>query len=173
MSTKQFWDSKFSEFKEHSALISANLEYLDLASQAKVTVKDLSHNFQIFCYRQDLGHKVLLAATHKSCKEVTEALQEDNEKLQKDLKANKAAVLLQQQTIQKLVESCDNLHKEITKLKKIPKPLSKEDVEELVVKISEQPKFIERQTEALIEELSSKVNKIEALIHRLEKVLLT
>nr|AVT44081.1 hypothetical protein [Canna yellow mottle virus] len=170
--SKSFWEQKLLDYKNSHTLEVANLEYLDLAGQENIKNRDLAHNLHILCYRNDLGNKVTLAAIHKCSEDVIKELRLDNAKLQKDLRANKAAVLSQQQTIQELIGGYNNLQKEIVQLKKIPKPLSKEDVEGLVIKISEQPKFIEKQTEALIEELSSKVNKIEALIHRLERVLL-
>lgn len=52
------------------------------------------------------------------------------------------------------------------------RPLSKEDVEELVVRISEQPKFIEKQTEALTEELTKEVQTLKVIIHSFEQRLL-
>lgn len=80
----------------------------------------------------------------------------------------------QREDLKDILKRQSDLEREISNLRKDylgRKPLSKEDVEELVLKISEQPKFIEKQTEALTEELSRKVDKVEGLIHRLEKVL--
>lgn len=83
-------------------------------------------------------------------------------------------VKTQREDLKDILKRQSDLEREISNLRKDylgRKPLSKEDVEKLVLKISEQPKFIEKQTEALTEELSRKVDKVEGLIHRLEKVL--
>ncbi|RZS24640.1 hypothetical protein BHM03_00057724, partial [Ensete ventricosum] len=140
----------------------------------KVTNKDLAWNIQIFGYRSDLAGKVNLAATHVAKEKIIKELREDNIKLQNSVRACKSAINAQKAEIQGLKEAQDTTKKEVLELKEAllqRRPLSKKDVEELVLRISEQPKFIEQQTEALTVELSQKVDKIEKLIHRLEKTL--
>jgi len=155
MSTRSFWEKELENLKNSHSLEVPRLDYLDLATSEKVTQKDIAYNLRILAYREDLGNKVCLSAIN-TCQELTvQELRKDNQKLQADLRNCKREVTrlsaIQESTLQ-----------EVQQLRK-RRPLSKEDVEELVIKISEQPKFIEQQTEALTE-LSQKVDKIEKLI---------
>ncbi|AXP07688.1 ORF1 protein [Enset leaf streak virus] len=172
--TQTFWEKELENWKNSHNLDKARLDYLDLAEKDKVTNKDLAWNIQIFGYRSDLAGKVNLAATHVAEGKIIKELRKDNIKLQNSVRACKNAIDTQKFEIQSLREAQDTIRKEVSELKEAlfqRRPLSKRDVEELVLRISEQPKFIEQQTEALTIELSQKVDKIEKLIHRLEKTL--
>ncbi|KAG6483950.1 hypothetical protein ZIOFF_060743 [Zingiber officinale] len=49
------------------------------------------------------------------------------------------------------------------------KPLTKRQLEDLIIKITEQPKLIEHQVLQLLEELKKKVVRVETLLHKVEK----
>lgn len=173
--TQSFWEKELEGWVNSDGLRQARLEFLDLANQEKVSHKDLAWNIQVFGFRSDLAGKVNLAATHVAKEQVIKELREDNIKLQNSVRACKSAINAQKAEIQKLKESQDIIQQEVLGLKEAliqRRPLSKKDVEELVLRISEQPKFIEQQTEALTVELSSKVDRVEKLIHKLEKTLI-
>lgn len=81
----------------------------------------------------------------------------------------------QRADLKETLQKQDDLAKELQALRKDyleRRPLSKEDVEELVIRISEQPKFIEKQTEALTEELTKEVKALKLIIHNFEQRLL-
>ncbi|KAJ8476365.1 hypothetical protein OPV22_020092 [Ensete ventricosum] len=125
--------------------------------------------------RSDLGNKVILTSLHKAKehrKELYTELRQEasvqrtllSEVADKAKEANKIAKA-QRREIQDLKEQLDVCSKELQALRKdylARKPLNKTDVEQLVLKISEQPKFIERQTELLLEDTRSLVNNIKA-----------
>ncbi|KAG6512726.1 hypothetical protein ZIOFF_030855 [Zingiber officinale] len=80
----------------------------------------------------------------------------------------------QREDLLQLLKQQNQLKEEILQLRQDylkRRPLSKKDVEELVIKLSEQPKHIEKQTETLTEELSKKVDKVEELINHLKQVI--
>ncbi|ACF60611.1 ORF1 [Cycad leaf necrosis virus] len=173
--SKSFWEAKFDEYKNSHSLRISDLTYLDLASLEKVLVRDLGHNLQILCHRSDLGNKVCLAATHVSCEKVINTLVDHNQKLQKDLKSLRSVVSQQQSSLESVQKSQVELGSELKGLRAVVlqnRPLTSGDIEELVLKISQQPKAIEQQTENLTVELTQKVQQIEHLIHRLEKTIL-
>ncbi|KAJ8458737.1 hypothetical protein OPV22_031663 [Ensete ventricosum] len=149
--TQTFWEKELESWKNSHSLDKSRLDYLDLAEKDKVTNKDLAWNIQIFGYRSDLAGKVNLAATHVAKEKIIKELREDNIKLQNSVRACKSAINAQKSEIQSLKEAQNTVKKEVSELKEAlfqRRPLSKKDVEELVLKISEQPKFIEQQTEA-------------------------
>lgn len=135
-----------------------NLDYLNLESLSK---EDFSHNLKVTAYRIDLGNKALFALGKQSCLHILELrtkLQEQEQQLQE---VPKLAEIVKQQRadLKELLSKQDLLKEEVLRLKQDylgKRPLSKKDVEELIVKISEQPKLIEKQTEALTQELSKK-----------------
>lgn len=171
---EQAWDQKFQEFLNSTECTQASLEYLDLAD-AKVSNRDLAHNLRINAYRQSLTGKVLWASGRKNRDLILQVISE--QKAQKEqiseIENLSRVVRSQRSDLKRANQKIEGLESEIKALRQEylnRRPLSKQDVEELVLKISEQPKFIEQQTEALTVELSAKVDKIEALIHKLERV---
>ncbi|AAR86690.1 ORF1 [Banana streak GF virus] len=151
-----------------------DLDYLNLESSSRA---DLAHNLRITAYRVDLGNKALFALSKQNCLHTLDLrtkLQEQELQLQEIGKLSKI-VRQQRNDLKLLLSKQDHLQEEILQLRQDylkRRPLSKEDVEELVIKISEQPKFIEKQTEALTEELAKKVDKVEEPIHHLRKTIL-
>nr|AMW92449.1 hypothetical protein [Banana streak virus] len=171
------WDKKFQEFLESSELTQAQLEYLDLATEAKVTNKDLAHNLRINTYRQSLTGKVLWASQRKNRDLLLQVVKEQEAQKQELLELQNLSKIIRSQRsdLKRAHEKLDVLSEEL----KAPRsdylkrrPLSKEDVEELVVRISEQPKFIEKQTEALTEELTKEVQNLRRIIHDFERKLM-
>lgn len=128
-------------------------------------------------YRSDLGFKVVISSISKERK-INLQIKEEIENLHKKLElfGDLDKIVRSQRTeLKQANQRLENLSRELQALRTdylSRRPLSKKDVEELVLRISEQPKFIEQQTEALTRELSEKVDKVEALIHRLEKVII-
>lgn len=158
---KRFWESR------------KDLDYLNIDSTSKV---DFAHNLRVASYRVDLGNKVIFALCKQNCihtLDVKKQLEEQADKLT-ELDRLSKVVRSQRADLKAVLQKQEKLEEELQQLRQDylgRRPLSKKDVEELVLRISEQPKFIEKQTEALTVELSSKVDKIEGLIHKLEKTL--
>lgn len=150
---------------------------MNLAGIEKVSNKDLAHNLHVNTYRSDLGFKVVIASLTKERK-LNLQNKEELEKLHKKLElfGDLDKIVRSQRTeLKRANQSLEDLNRELQALRSdylSRRPLSKKDVEELVLRISEQPKLVEQQTEALTRELSEKVDKVEALIHRLEKVII-
>lgn len=175
MSSSSYWEETFKNLRSSHSKDIAELDYLDLASQPKVTNKDLSYNLRILQYRVDLGQKVIFTAIRQSQELTLQDIKGDQKKIQQSIQACKNVVIKQQQQIEDLSKGQAVIHQEVLRLKEAlrnQKPLTKKDVEELVVTISQQPKFIEKQTEALTEHLAQEVAEVQKLIKRLEKVLM-
>nr|AFH88827.1 ORFI [Banana streak OL virus] len=171
------WDQKFQEFLNSSELTQAQLEYLDLATEAKVSNKDLAHNLHINTYRLSLTGKVLWTSGRKNRDLLVQIIgeQEAQKKDLLELQNLSKIVRSQRNDLKKAHEKLDVLSDELKALRKDylkRRPLSKEDVEELVLRISEQPKFIEKQTEALTEELTKEVQNLKKIIHDFERKLM-
>nr|AHM92955.1 hypothetical protein [Banana streak MY virus] len=172
-----YWDKTFENYKNSHTKSIADLEYLNLAGIEKVSNKDLAHNLHVNTYRSDLGFKVVISSLTKERK-LNLQNKEELEKLHKKLElfGDLDKIVRSQRTeLKKANQSLEDLNRELQALRSdylSRRPLSKKDVEELVLRISEQPKLVEQQTEALTRELSEKVDKVEALIHRLEKVII-
>ncbi|ACZ02406.1 hypothetical protein [Sugarcane bacilliform Guadeloupe A virus] len=171
------WDQKFEEFLNSSELTQAQLEYLDLASEAKVSNKDLAHNLRITTYRLSLTGKVLWASQRKN-RDLLLQIRQEQESQKRELQElqNLSKIVRSQRSdLKRAHERLDIISEELQALKKEclkRRPLNKEDVEELVVRISEQPKFIEKQTEALTEELTKEVQNLQRIIHTFEQKLM-
>nr|WCR39425.1 ORF1 [Pineapple bacilliform CO virus] len=173
--SQRYWEHKFEEYRNSHTQEVANLSYLNLEGAEKVTHKDLAHNLRINTYRQDLASKVLTGLSHKHTADIIREVHEDNRKLQNSLKACEKALKEQQAELTAIKSTVPVLREELRKIQQSwaeHRPLSKDDVEKLVLRISEQPKFIEQQTEALIKELTGKVNRVENLIRQLEERIL-
>nr|AHM92961.1 hypothetical protein [Banana streak CA virus] len=170
------WDQKFQEFLDSSELTQAQLEYLDLAD-AKVSNKDLAHNLRINTYRLSLTGKVLWTSERKNRELILQVIEEqkDQKKQLEELQHLSKVVRNQRSDLKRTLEKLDVLSEELQALRKDylkRRPLNKEDVEDLVVRISEQPKFIEKQTEALTEELTKEVQHLKGIIHDFERKLM-
>nr|WCR39422.1 ORF1 [Pineapple bacilliform CO virus] len=169
--SQRYWEQKLEEYRNSHTQEVADLAYLNLEGAEKVTHKDLAHNLRINTYRQDLANKILVGLSHKHAADIIREIHEDNRKLQNNLKACEKALKEQQAELTAIKSSVPALREELRKIQQSwseHRPLSKDDVEKLVLRISEQPKFIEQQTESLIRELTSKVSRVEHLIHQLE-----
>lgn len=151
---------------------------MNLATEDKVSNKDLAHNLSINTYRCDLGLKVAIGSLAKNRELILQ-----NHKLLKDQKIQfeelqrlSKVVRLQRTDLKKSLEQLDVLTNELRALRTNylgQKPLTKTDVETLVLRISEQPKFIEKQTEALTEELTKEVKTLKEIINSFEKKILS
>nr|WCR39428.1 ORF1 [Pineapple bacilliform ER virus] len=173
--SQKYWEQKFEEYRNSHTREIADLAYLNLEGAEKVTHKDLAHNLRINTYRQDLANKILTGLSHKHTADIIREVHEDNRKLQNSLRACERVLKEQQAELTTIRSTVPALREELRKIQQSwaeHRPLSKDDVESLVLRISEQPKFIEQQTEALIRELTSKVSRVERLIHQLEERIL-
>lgn len=158
---KQAWDSR------------KDLDYLNIDSTSKL---DFAHNLRIVSYRVDLGNKAIFALSKQNCIHILDVKEELKAQAVKlgEIEQLSKVVRSQRANLKSLISKQESLEKELQGLRQDylgRRPLTKTDVEELVLRISEQPKFIEKQTENLTVELSKKVDKVEGLIHRLEKII--
>nr|AEV42074.1 hypothetical protein [Pineapple bacilliform CO virus] len=157
----RYWEQKLeSEYKRNSH----SQEVLDLDYLLeKVSHGDLAHNLHV-CYRSDLANKALVGQSQKREALQMRLKQQNERKLDSVLENLEKALKEQRAELADLkASSLDATSDEIRKLRQDwskRRPLSKEDVEELVILISEQPKEIEKQSEALTEELTSKVTRL-------------
>ncbi|QED42784.1 ORF1 [Agave badnavirus A] len=168
----EYWLKQFEDLKDSLEAEVGDLAYLDLSNIPKPKISDLAHNLRILSFRSALGDKVNLTATHVAQKQLLEALADQDKELQGQLTALKKALKQHGLVLRHLQET---LPQQITSLKaQLSKihPLTKEDVRELVLQLIEQPKAIERQTEELTQQLSSKVDRVERLIRELENKLI-
>ncbi|KAG6485268.1 hypothetical protein ZIOFF_053802 [Zingiber officinale] len=141
MSMSRRWEEHIQEWytKSHTS----NLEYLDLAKTEKQpTQRELAHNLSVIYDRVCLSCRVHLK-NFKQIQEQLEGLKKENQKLSEALK---------------------NLTREILE----NKPLTKRQLEDLIIKITEQPKQREQQVLQLSEELKQKVDKVETLLKKVE-----
>lgn len=163
-----YWQKQLEEFKDAQDTETSRLAYLDLSSTPKPKLSDLAHNLRILSFRTALGDKVNLAATHVAQKQVLATAQEQHEEVKRQLKALKKDL---QQHSQVAASQQQEILKQVSQIKARLggiHPLTKEDVRDLVLQLIEQPKAIERQTEELTLQLSSKVDRVEKLIRELE-----
>lgn len=94
----------------------ADLKYLDLASNPKTSRKELAHNLAVIYDRVCLGSKVHLK--------------------------NSKAILLELQNQQNQINSLERKVRELTKHCKENKPLTSTEVRSLTREISKQPKIV-------------------------------
>ncbi|KAG6524818.1 hypothetical protein ZIOFF_014762 [Zingiber officinale] len=139
VSMSRCWEEHIQEWytKSHTS----NLEYLDLAKTEKhPTKRELAHNISVIYDRVCLSCRVHL----KNFKQIQEQLEE--------LKVEN----------QKLGEALKNLTTEVLE----NKPLTKRQLEDLIIKITEQPKQIEQQALQLSEELKRKIERKTCTVKR-------
>ncbi|CAA37108.1 unnamed protein product [Commelina yellow mottle virus] len=150
-------------------------EVIVFTPEVKINLRDLAHNIHIIAHRVALGFKViylyLVDIIFPLLKNIQKSQKESSENLQSVLKIVKE----QRRSLKQIEDQLSKVQSELAKLREdylSRRPLSKQDVEELVVRISEQPKFIEKQTEALTEELKLKVEEVAKLIHSFKGMVL-
>nr|AJW68046.1 ORF1 [Sugarcane bacilliform virus] len=184
MKTETEWEQQFLAWRNSHTFDSANQE---LIVGHKIKNSDLNHNIRVTCYRSDLGYKVLLTSQEKA-KAHREKLFADNRKQQLEHKrclkevasrAEQALIIQQEQRsrLKKLEAGLADLSREILKLREEylkRRPLSRQGVAELVLAISEQPKFIEQQTEQLLEQVKLLVGavhqEVETVHHMVKRI---
>ncbi|ATZ69457.1 ORF1 protein [Cacao swollen shoot CE virus] len=133
------WENSIQEWYEKSH--TANLEYLDLATTSKVTNNQLAHNLAVIFDRISLGNRVFL----------------------KNLKQIQESVL----TLERKIESQSTSLKKIQTQLKENRPLTEDTVKSLVREIAQQPKLVEEQALRLTQELETKLERVEKLLHQL------
>nr|WEX32081.1 hypothetical protein [Dioscorea bacilliform SN virus] len=117
-------------------------EYLDLYTVEKPTNKQLATNLCYLNHQEKLLSRVSLKHFFKLQEEIQE-LKAENQVLRKHLV---------------------NLTKEVVE----NRPLTEKKVQELVLRIIEQPKEIEQQAVRLTVDLQQKLDRVEAIVKRLE-----
>jgi hypothetical protein len=184
MKTESEWENQFSAWKNSHTFENANQE---LISGSKINLADLNHNLRTTCYRVDLGYKVLLTSQEKARDHRSELFaltRKHNSEHNRNLKsvadkAEEALVISREQRarLKRIEAGLSTLSKEILLLREEylkRRPLSKEDVAELVLTISEQPKFIEKQTELLLEQVKGLVEavhqEVETVHHMVKRI---
>lgn len=121
-------------------------EYLDLYIVDKPTNKQLATNLTYLNHQEKLFSKVSLKHFYQLHEEIQQ-LKVENQKLRKDLVA----------LTREVVEN---------------RPLTEKKVQDLVLKITEQPKEIEQQAVRLSEDLKKKLERVESLLKRIEGAVL-
>ncbi|AEC49875.1 hypothetical protein [Banana streak UA virus] len=158
---KSFWDSR------------KDLDYLNIDSTSK---SDFAHNLRVASYRIDLGNKALFALCKQNCfhsLDIRKDLEKQDLKLG-ELERLSKVVRSQRTDLKAAHEKLDVLKEELAALRKDylkRRPLNKEDVEQLVLQITEQPKFIEKQTEALLEDVSKLVISVKREVSQVQEML--
>ena len=121
----------------------SKLDYLDLAETHSPTRKELAHNLTIIYDRTCLSSKVNL----KNFKIIIEK----NQNLEREIKGLKHSI------------------KTLTVLHSENRPLTKQEVRDLVAEISRQPKLVEEEALRLTQNLNQKLQRVEQLLSRIEK----
>ncbi|ANV20882.1 ORF1 protein [Dioscorea bacilliform AL virus] len=117
-------------------------EYLDLHTIDRPTTKQLANNLCYLNHQAKLLSRVSLKYFFQLQEEIQQ-LKAENVKLRKELV---------------------NLTKEVVE----NRPLTERKVQDLVLRITEQPKEIEQQAVRLVKDLSSKLDRVEAILRKVE-----
>ncbi|AEC49879.1 hypothetical protein [Banana streak UL virus] len=181
MTSETEWEQKFLVWKNSHTGIEADQA---LIQGSKIKNHELNHNIRVTCYRSDLGYKVLLtsqekAKAHRS--ELFSLLREHNiahnrhlKEVEKEAKEAVKISRSQRSEIKNLKLQLDVISEELQALRRDyleRRPLNKGDVEQLVLQITEQPKFIEKQTEALLEDVSKLVVSVKREVNQVQQML--
>ena len=134
------WEQSIQEWYTKSR--TSNLEYLDLSEATTVTSKHLNHNISVIYDRLNLLSRVSL----KNFKQTQEQIQSLDQK------------------IQKLEQNLKNL----TILFTENRPLTTSEVKTLVHEITKQPKLVETEALKISERLNQKLERVEAVLKRVE-----
>ncbi|CAD5196219.1 unnamed protein product [Musa acuminata subsp. malaccensis] len=121
----------------------SKLDYLDLAETHSPTRNELAHNLAVIYDRTCLFSRVNL----KNFK----AIIEKNQSLEREIKGLKHSI------------------KTLTALLSENRPLTKQEVRDLVAEISKQPKLVEEEALRLTQSLNQKLQRVEQLLSRIEK----
>nr|AOV63233.1 hypothetical protein [Sugarcane bacilliform virus] len=184
MKSETEWEQQFLIWRNSHTFENANQE---LISGQKITNLDLNHNIRTRCYRSDLGYKVLLTSQEKAKahrEELFAVTRKQHLEHNKNLKlvvdkVGEALIIQREQRarLKKLEAGLSNLSREILDLREEylkRRPLSKQDVAELVLTISKQPKFIVQQTELLLEQVKLLVEavrqEVETVHHMVKRI---
>ena len=144
------------EIQEWYASRSVNLEYLDLAEKPTVSIKEVENNINYTYNRLSLFATVSFKNFHK--------------------------ILEKQERLEDLFKICENKIKHLEGLTKrgfnsltsdiqSQKPLTKQQVLDLVLEIAEQPKIVEKEALKLTEDLNQKVQRVEHLLHEVKRLI--
>nr|WVH32572.1 hypothetical protein [Fig badnavirus 1]WVH32576.1 hypothetical protein [Fig badnavirus 1]WVH32580.1 hypothetical protein [Fig badnavirus 1]WVH32584.1 hypothetical protein [Fig badnavirus 1] len=134
------WERSIQDWYNNSR--TANLEYLDLAEKEKPTNSHLYHNLAVVYDRLNLQSRVNL----KNLKGILERVEKQERKL----------------------ESLELAVRNLTQVFVENKPLTTTEVRRLVYEISQQPKLVEQETLRLTEELRQKLERVEAIVKKVE-----
>nr|UVT37308.1 ORF1 [Fig badnavirus 2]UVT37310.1 ORF1 [Fig badnavirus 2] len=134
------WEREIQDWYNNSRTI--NLEYLDLAESEKPKLSHIYNNLAVLYDRVSLFSRVSI----KNFKSVLERI----EKVEERLGA--------------LEKGVKTLTKEITE----SRPLTAQEVRDLVTEIARQPKLVEEEALKISGELSQKLARVEALLHKVE-----
>ena len=134
------WEQSIQEWYTKSR--TSTLEYLDLSEAATVTNKHLASNISVVYDRLNLFSRVSL----KNFKQIQEQIHSLDHK------------------IQKLEQNLKNL----TILFTENHPLTVSEVKVLVSEIAKQPKLVETEALKIAEELNQKLNRVEAVLKKVE-----
>lgn len=135
------WETEIQKWYDQSRI--SDLQYLDLAESEKVTLKHINHNLTVVYDRSQLFSRVSI----------------------KNFKSLQESVL----SLENRVTALEQSHKNLIKLFTENRPLTRSEVHTLVSEISKQPKAIEAQALQVSEELNRKIDRVEKLLHKVEK----
>lgn len=121
----------------------SRLDYLDLAEDKNPSRKELAHNIAVVYDRTCLSSRVNL----RNFKLLLERTQQLEDKIQKLEKATKT----------------------LSALFKENRPITKTEIRELVVEISEQPKIIKEESLKITQNLDQKILRVETLLTKIEE----
>nr|AFO11493.1 hypothetical protein [Sugarcane bacilliform virus] len=184
MKSEAEWETQLNTWKNSHTSANAIQE---LIPGTKISNLDLNHNIRTTCYRVDLGYKVLLTSQQKAqdhrvqlFSDIRKHTVEHNKQLKLiEDKAEKSLIIQKEQRarLKQIEDGLSTLSREIHNLRVEylkRRPLSKEDVAELVLTISEQPKLIEKQTELLLEQVKKLVEavheEVETVHHMVKRI---
>lgn len=137
----EIWEKPVQNWYNNSR--TPNLKYLDLASFTEVSTNQLAHNLSVIYDRTCLSSKVHL----KNFKQILERCQ----------------------SLEKEVVRLTTALRNLTTIYTDNTPLTKQEVQKLVTEIAEQPKLVEKEALKLTEDLNRKIERVEALLHKLER----
>lgn len=135
------WEEAIQKWYANSR--TSDLEYLDLAESPNPSRKELAHNISVIYDRTCLSSKVNLRNF--------KLLIEKNQKIESNI-----------QKLETSVKNLSLLHSE-------NRPLTKNEVRELVKEISKQPKLIREEALRLSQNLDQKLQRVEALLTKIER----
>lgn len=137
----EIWERTIQEWYNNSR--TSNLEYLDLTTTTRVSTNQLANNLAVVYDRTSLSTRVHL----KNFKLILERCR---------------ALEIEVSQLKTALQNLIAVYTEHT-------PLTKQEVYDLIARISEQPKLMEEEALKITEELNKKLERVESLLHKLEK----